>query len=131
MHPTHPKNDRPTFTAIRELRRHERVHDPNAPLWHCGCCQNLGREFEPNKRKDKVQSHLGRVHGKPKSESNTGICCPYCCNTLFIAASCLDEHYRQNHSSHPQGMPSQTITGEYFSSDTYNRLTKSPYRKNM
>lgn len=98
---------------MKELKRHMKMHDPKATLWHCGCCQNLGDKFEPKVRKDKVQTHLRKKHAKPKSEHNKGIRCPEeNCYTLFTAASCLDEHWIQNHPSRPLQKPSQTITGK-------------------
>ena len=106
-------DEKPTFAKKKEFNRHMKVHDPDAILWHCGCCQNLGDSFEPKVRKDKVQTHLRKIHDKPKSEDNKGIRCPQeGCYTLFTAASCLHEHWIQTHSTHLRGLPSQTANGE-------------------
>ncbi len=113
MHPTHPDDERRTFSKKKELNRHMKVHNPDATLWSCGCCQNLGDNFEPKVRKDKVQTHLRKIHERPRSEDNKGISCPEKgCYTLCTAASCLDEHLRQNHSSPPREIPSRTANGE-------------------
>ena len=113
MHPTHLDDERPTFTAKKELTRHMKVHDPDAILWNCGCCQNIGNTFEPKTRKDKVYTHLRKIHEKPRSEDNKGIRCPMDgCYTLFTAPSCLDEHWSQKHQGHPRELQRQTINGE-------------------
>lgn len=131
-HHTHPEHERPTYTAKKELKRHSKVHDPHATLWRCGCCQNRGENFKPNTRKDKVQTHLGKRHARPKSEHNKGIRCPEAgCYTLFIAGSCLDEHCRQDHPNHTRTIPSQMTIGEWMSADTGNSLTISLPRKHM
>ena len=112
-HPTHPEDERRTFSKKKELNRHMKVHNRDAILWNCGCCQNMGVNFEPKVRKDKVQTHLRKIHERPRSEDNKGIRCPEeGCYTLFTADSCLDEHLRQTHSSHPREVPSQTANGE-------------------
>ena len=113
MHHTHPEDERPTYTAIKELKRHQKEHDPEAILWHCGCCQNLGVKFEPKVRKDKVQTHLRSIHEKRKSGRNKGNHCPAeGCYALFTAASCIDQHWRQHHAGQLQEAPSQTTAGE-------------------
>ena len=113
-HDKHAEGERPTFASKKELKRHLREHDPNAPRWHCGCCQNLGDNFEGKTRKDKVQTHLRTIHEKPKSKNNLGISCPEesCPTLLFTVASCLDEHLRQVHPNYPRDMPSQITNGE-------------------
>ena len=118
MDDRHPEGERPTFTSKKELKRHKKKHDPNAPRWYCGCCQNLGDKFEGNTRKDKVRDHMRNIHEKPKSEFELGIHCPEGCLTLFTVTSCLDEHLMQVHSSHSRGIPSQTTTGSRSSVHT-------------
>ena len=112
MHHTHPEDDRPTYKARKDLMRHEKEHDPEAILWYCGCCLNLGDTFEPKVRKDKVLAHLRNIHAKTKSGLSKAIDCPAGgCNTMFTATSCLDEHLRQNHADQLQTTSSQSITG--------------------
>ena len=114
MDDTHPENDRPTFKSEKELKRHERAHNPNAKRWYCGCCQNLGDTFKGKTRKDKVQDHLRRIHeSKSEGTPNLGTRCPEeDCLTLFTAASCLDEHMRQVHPDYPWDKTDQKLNGE-------------------
>ena len=114
-HNTHPENKGPTFKSEKELKRHERNHDPAARKWHCGCCQNLGDKFEASTRKDKVRDHIRLRHEKPKSgdKKNKGVSCPVeGCSTLFTVVSCLGEHLRQEHPDHSQTIPRQNTNGE-------------------
>ena len=112
-HDTH-KNRGPTFKSERELKRHWKVHDPDARKWYCGCCQNLGEKFKGNTRKDKVQDHLRRIHeSKSAGTPNLGtICLKENCLTLFTTASCLDEHLRQVHPGYRREMADKTMDGK-------------------
>lgn len=113
MDDTH-KNRGPTFKSERDLKRHWKIHDPDAPIWFCGCCQNLGKKFKGKIRKDKVQDHLRRIHD-PKSGGtpNPGtICLKEDCLMLFTSASCLDEHLRQVHPSLLPTTPRQNTNGK-------------------
>ena len=88
------------FAQKKDLKRHEKIHDPNSTLWYCGCCQNLGDKLKGGgkTRKDKVQSHIRKIHDESKSMDNKGIICPEDhCYFLFTGASCVDEHLREYH----------------------------------
>ena len=87
-----------SFKNLKDYKRHAKIHDPNAILWYCGCCENLGQTYRGKERKDKVQTHLRNRHERPKSEDNKGIQCPVeGCYTLFIAHSCLNFHLDIEH----------------------------------
>lgn len=103
-----------SFKHKKDLKRHEQKHDPNATLWKCGCCQNLGHTFGGSTRKDKVRDHLRGQHQHEKNKSKRiGEMCPEeDCYTLFTAASCLREHLRQEHRRCTREMQSQTIDGK-------------------
>ena len=113
MDHTHPEDQRPTFTALKDLKRHQKEHDSRAKVWSCGCCLNLGENFGPKVRKDKVRDHLRNIHAKPKSELSKPIeCAVEDCKTMFTATSCIDEHLRQKHAGQLQSTSSQSITGK-------------------
>lgn len=100
------------FSKEKELTRHMKKHDPNAILWQCGCCQNLGAPYKAKERKDKVRDHLRSRHQSSGSEDTKGIDCPVDnCYTLITAASCLDEHLRQEHVGHYWDLSNQTSNG--------------------
>lgn len=115
MDPTHPESKRPSYTSKKELKRHEKVHDPKSKRYYCGCCRNLGVEYKDHTRKDKVRDHMRGKHGEPKSEDNLAIECPgEGCSVLLTADSCIDEHMRQAHPGDQWEMPSQTTNSEYI-----------------
>lgn len=94
-----------SFRFEKDLKRHTKTkHDPNAELWYCGCCQNLGRPDEGKKRKDKILGHLRQKHGKWKPGEKTFAidCSVDDCHTLFTATSCLNTHLEKYHPGQSQ-----------------------------
>lgn len=110
----HPECQGFSFKMQKDLRRHEKKHDPSSPLWQCGCCLNLGQSYSGSKRKDKVRDHLRNQHETLKSKDETaGIFCPENgCHALLTAASCLDEHLRQEHPGNTMVTSAQNKDGE-------------------
>ena len=51
-----------TFGRQKDLKRHQKMHNPASPLWYCGCCLNVGVAFEGLYRKDKLQDHMKKRH---------------------------------------------------------------------
>ena len=92
-------------------------HDPDSPIWKCGCCGNLGLTgYTGNKREDKVRAHLRKRHATRDSTSRTpAVRCPVeCCYMIFIASSCLDEHLEQMHPHFTSNAPSRPDSGGKF-----------------
>lgn len=110
-----PQCQKPSFKKLKDLKRHEKKHDPNAVLWRCGCCQNMGHPFKLQIRKDKVLSHLRNIHERSKSEDSRALSCPVAsCHTLLTAASCLVVHLKQEHPDYARENPNHAISSEYI-----------------
>ena len=103
-----------SFGLKKDLTRHEKEHDA-INWWKCGCCQNLGYTTK-RKRRYPMQQHLERTHQREESThrgDKVGEECPEeGCKTLFIGASCLFEHMRQEHPLSTREMPSRAIDGK-------------------
>lgn len=99
------------FRFEKDLRRHMKTtHDPNAEVWYCGCCQNLGCPDEGQKRRDKILGHLRQKHEASRSGDKkfASIECPVDdCHMLFTARSCLDIHLAKYHPGQSQGIQIQ------------------------
>ena len=90
------------FSHQKELLRHSREHNPESPLWYCGCCRNMGITYKATHRKDKLKDHMKKVHRMPSSKSDfyNQECPQGSCSDrlLFTTDSCVSEHLRQEHS---------------------------------
>ena len=115
LHCLHPecRGSARTYSREAELKRHEKEHNSNAPVWRCGCCQNQGKFYEGSKRKDKVREHLMKKHyiWKPEGQVPEISCSEIGCHTLLTAATCLYEHLRVKHPDTRMGVLSSSING--------------------
>lgn len=86
------------FVRVNDLKRHQKKHDGDTPLWYCGCCKNMGDDgYKGTPRKDHLKQHLIIKH---KME-NPHDCPEHSCSgrgrILYSSGPCVEEHLRQEH----------------------------------
>jgi len=105
------------FQREKDLKRHEKKHDDESPLYYCGCCQLQGENFQGLERKDKVQKHMDNKHQMESSSEARGLMCTEeDCHLekrlLFTTQSCLAEHVRQYHPTSTASLGEKPTSGE-------------------
>lgn len=110
-----------SFKQLKDLRRHEKIHEP--PEVYCGCCRNLGIPFKGGSRRDKLLVHMRKKHQLPGPGSGIS---PWSCpeekshggqTLLFTTASCLSEHFQQEHPAFTV-LPTEMTTCAMISTET-------------
>ncbi|MCJ1424700.1 hypothetical protein MMC29_002588 [Sticta canariensis] len=86
------------FARINDLKRHQKKHDGETPLWYCGCCKNMGDEgYKGTPRKDHLKQHLMNKHQMEAPLDCPEKPCSGNGRVLFSSGACVEEHLRQEH----------------------------------
>lgn len=86
------------FARLNDLRRHQKKHDSDTPLWYCGCCKNMGDEgYKGTPRKDHLKQHLIIKHQMGAPQDCPENPCSGRGRILFSSEACVEEHLSQEH----------------------------------
>ena len=86
------------FARINDLKRHQKKHDGDTPLWYCGCCKNMGDDgYKGTPRKDHLKQHLMIKHQMEAPHDCPEKPCSGNGRVLFSSGACVEEHLRQEH----------------------------------
>ncbi|MCJ1267630.1 hypothetical protein MMC22_007516 [Lobaria immixta] len=59
------------FARVNDLKRHQKKHNGDTPLWYCGCCKNVGDDSS----EACVKEHLRQEHGYNITDEITSSAC--------------------------------------------------------
>ena len=86
------------FARVNDLKRHQKKHDGDTPLWYCGCCKNMGDDgYKGTPRKDHLKQHLVTKHKMETPHDCPESSCSGRGRILYSSGPCVEEHLRQEH----------------------------------
>lgn len=86
------------FARVNDLKRHQKNHNSDTPLWYCGCCKNMSNDgYKGTPRKDHLKQHLMIKHQMETPHHCPEIPCSGRGRILFSSGACVEEHLREEH----------------------------------